>query len=82
MNHLLPFQPKPLRQAVIFMGIQASGKSTFFERVLARHGYVHVNLDTLHTRRNEQMAIQECYQKNLSFVVDNKKNKKNIIANE
>lgn len=56
MNHLLPFQPKPQRQVIIFTGIQASGKSTFFERVLARHGYAHVNLDTLHTRHNEHQS--------------------------
>ena len=71
MNTPLPFQPKPQRQVVIFMGIQASGKSTFFERVLAEHGYVHINLDTLHTRHREQMTILDCYQKAASFVVDN-----------
>ena len=53
------------------MGIQASGKSTFFESVLAKHGYAHINLDTLHTRHREQTAILDCYLKAASFVVDN-----------
>ena len=42
-------------KAIIFTGIQASGKSTFFKQHF-RSGFVHINLDTLHTR-NKEAAI-------------------------
>lgn len=67
----LPFNIKPNRQMILFIGIQASGKTTFYHNVLARHGYVHINLDTLHTRHKEQIVISECYERGASFVVDN-----------
>ena len=56
---------------ILFIGIQASGKTTFYQNSLARHGYVHINLDTLHTRHNEQLAITDCFSRSASFVVDN-----------
>lgn len=68
---VLPFDISPQQQAVIFIGIQASGKSTFYSEMLACHGYAHVNLDTLCTRGREQKALQECYASGRSFVVDN-----------
>lgn len=67
----LPFEIKPQQQVVIFIGIQASGKSTFYSEMLACHGYAHINLDTLRTRGQEQKALQECYASGRSFVVDN-----------
>lgn len=67
----LPFDIKPTGQAIVFIGIQASGKTTFFNELLACHGYAHINLDTLHTRHKETLAIQECYAQRHSFVVDN-----------
>jgi predicted kinase len=80
MINALPFEPKLIRQAIIFIGIQASGKSTFYKDMLACHGYVHVNLDTLHTRNNENKAISECYDKDRSFVIDNTNPEKNDRA--
>lgn len=80
MINALPFEPKLIRQAIIFIGIQASGKSTFYKDMLACHGYVHVNLDTLHTRNNENNAISECYDKDRSFVIDNTNPEKNDRA--
>lgn len=71
MDDLLPFEIKSKKQAIVFIGIQASGKSTFYREMLAGHGYSHINLDTLHTRRNEQIALSECYDRGLSFVIDN-----------
>ena len=56
---------------ILFIGIQASGKTTFYQNALARHGYAHINLDTLHTRHNEQQAIADCFSRCASFVVDN-----------
>ena len=67
----LPFDIKKTRQIVVFIGIQASGKTSFFKKWLAPHGYVHINLDTLHTRYKESQAIRDCYDREMSFVVDN-----------
>ena len=67
----LPFDTDIQKQIIIFIGIQASGKSTFYKRMLAPLGYGHINLDTLHTRNNEQNAIEEFYKQEKSFVVDN-----------
>lgn len=67
----LPFDIKQARQIVVFIGIQASGKTTFYHEWLAPYGYVHINLDTLHTRRKESQAIRDCYDGEMSFVVDN-----------
>lgn len=80
MINALPFEPRPFKQVLVFIGIQASGKSTFYKDMLACYGYVHVNLDTLHTRNNEHKAISDCYDKNLSFVIDNTNPEKNDRA--
>ena len=55
---------------VILMGIQGSGKSTFYSKYLADR-FVRVNLDTLHSRYREQQLITECLQRGESFAVDN-----------
>lgn len=55
--------------AIIFIGIQASGKSTFYHERF--EDYVHINLDTLHTRNKEKLLLQECVESGCSFVVDN-----------
>lgn len=55
---------------VIMMGIQGSGKSTFYHAHLARD-YVHISLDALKTRHREKLLIDECIEKGKSFAVDN-----------
>ncbi len=55
---------------VILMGIQASGKSTFYKTFLASD-FVRVNLDTLKTRFQEKLLLDDCFEKGLSFAVDN-----------
>ena len=56
--------------AVIFMGLQASGKSTFFkERFFLTH--VRINLDMLKTRHRERRLMQACLETGQPFVVDN-----------
>ena len=55
---------------VILMGLQGSGKSTFYSRHLANE-FVRVNLDTLKTRHQEKLLIEECMQNESSFAVDN-----------
>ncbi len=56
-------------QAIILIGLQASGKSTFYHQKLSQ--YVHINLDTLHTRNKERLLLEECFRSRCSFVVDN-----------
>ncbi|MDE7253431.1 MAG: ATP-binding protein [Acetatifactor sp.] len=57
------------KTAIIFIGIQASGKSTFYHEQF--EDYVHINLDILHTRNKEKLLLQECVESGRSFVVDN-----------
>jgi predicted kinase len=57
-------------EAVIFVGIQASGKSTFYkERFFETH--VRVSLDMLRTRRRERLLLEACIAAKQPFVVDN-----------
>jgi predicted kinase len=63
--------------AVIFIGIPGSGKSTFFrERFFETH--VRINLDMLKTRHREKILVDACLKAKQSFVVDNT----NVTANE
>ena len=55
---------------VIMMGVQGSGKSTFYARYLAQD-FVRVNLDTLKTRNRERLLIEECLENERSYAVDN-----------
>ena len=54
---------------IIFIGLQASGKSTFYNEYFKN--YIHINLDTLHTRNKEKILLDDCIKKELSFVIDN-----------
>jgi predicted kinase len=57
-------------EAVIFIGIQASGKSSFYrERFFDTH--LRINLDMLKTRNREQILLQACIEAKQPFVVDN-----------
>jgi predicted kinase len=57
-------------EAVIFCGIQASGKSTFFkERFFKTH--VRISLDMLKTRNREDILLAACLEAKQPFVVDN-----------
>lgn len=59
-----------VKTAVIFIGIQGSGKTYYFNWHFAGK-YEHINLDTLHTRNKEQLAIQKCIEAAQDFVIDN-----------
>ncbi len=64
-------------EAVIFIGIQATGKSTFFKaRFVDTH--VRINLDMLKTRHREDLLLDACIRAQISFVVDNT----NVLARE
>ena len=57
-------------QAVIFIGIQASGKSSFYWRTFA-DTHVRINLDMLKTRHREQHLFETCLKIKQPFVIDN-----------
>ena len=57
-------------ELVLFTGIQAAGKSTFFrERFFDTH--VRVNLDMLRTRHRERVLFEACLSAKQPLVVDN-----------
>jgi predicted kinase len=57
-------------EAVIFAGIQGSGKSTFYrERFFETH--VRVSLDLLGTRNREALFLKTCLSSGQRFVIDN-----------
>lgn len=57
-------------EAVLLIGIQGSGKSTFYrERFFDTH--VRINLDMLRTRRRERLLLEACIAGGQRFVVDN-----------
>ncbi len=57
-------------EAVIFVGLQASGKSSFYQaRFFDTH--VRISLDLLRTRNREQRLVQVCLETRQPFVVDN-----------
>jgi predicted kinase len=57
-------------QAIIFVGIQASGKSTFYsQRFSCTH--IRINLDMLKTRHREKRLIETCLEIGQPFVIDN-----------
>ena len=57
-------------EAVVFIGLQGAGKSTFYrERFFATH--MRINLDMLKTRHRERRFLQVCVETLQPFVVDN-----------
>jgi predicted kinase len=57
-------------EAVIFCGIQAAGKTTFYlQRFFATH--VRISLDMLRTRARERILLDACFAARQPFVVDN-----------
>lgn len=59
-----------MMEAIIFVGLQASGKSAFFrERFQDTH--IRLNLDMLRTRNRERILLAACLEAKQPFVVDN-----------
>jgi len=57
-------------EAIIFVGVQGSGKSTFYrQRFFDTH--VRINLDMLRTRHREQLLLAACLAGKQPFVIDN-----------
>jgi len=57
-------------ECVIFTGIQASGKSTFYKEEFFKT-HMRINLDMLRTRNRENVFLQASIDTGLPFVVDN-----------
>lgn len=57
-------------EAVVFCGVQGSGKSTFFVERFA-HTHVRLNLDMLRTRSREDILLHACLAAQQPFVADN-----------
>lgn len=57
-------------QAVVFVGVQGSGKSTYFARRFA-DTHVRINLDMLRTRNREKVLMHACLACEQAFVIDN-----------
>lgn len=57
-------------EAVVFIGLQASGKSSFYkERFFSTH--VRISLDLLRTRNRERRLLAACLETQQPFVIDN-----------
>jgi predicted kinase len=64
-------------QAVIFIGIQGSGKTSFYrERFFDTH--VRISLDMLRTRHREYLLVNCCLEARQPFVIDNT----NVLARD
>ena len=57
-------------KGVIFIGLQASGKSTFFlQRFFTTH--IRLNMDMLKTRNRETILLKACIEAKQPVVIDN-----------
>jgi predicted kinase len=57
-------------EIIIFIGLQGSGKSTFYKRTLS-DTHVRLNLDMLKTRHREQVLLKACLEAKQPVVIDN-----------
>lgn len=56
-------------EAVIFVGIQGAGKSTFFKRNFF-DTHVRINLDMLRTKHREKLLFEACLEAKQKLVID------------
>lgn len=59
-----------MAEAVIFIGLQGSGKTTYFEKHFAAT-HSHISRDVQRTADLEAALLRDCLQSGRSFVVDN-----------
>ena len=57
-------------EAIIFMGLQASGKSTLYQRHFF-HTHQRISMDLLNTRNREAKFLNVCVETSMPLVVDN-----------
>ncbi len=65
-------------EAVVFIDIQASGKTTFYKQGFFE-SHICINLDMLKTRHREAVLLESCLQMKQPFVVDNTNTKKSVF---
>lgn len=57
-------------EGILFIGIQASGKSTYYERFFKKT-HIRISLDMLKTRNRENIILNACLEAKQPFLVDN-----------
>jgi len=57
-------------EAIIFAGVQASGKSTFYQKNFFRT-HLRISMDMLNTRNKEEKFLETCFLLHQRFVIDN-----------
>lgn len=57
-------------EAVILIGVQGSGKTTFYRENFF-HTHVRLSLDLLHTRHRQSVLLDACLATQQRFVIDN-----------
>lgn len=57
-------------EAIIFCGIQATGKTTFYVQHFL-NSHVRISMDLLHTRNKENIMLRTCLKMQQRFVIDN-----------
>jgi predicted kinase len=57
-------------ESIIFVGLQATGKSTFYKENFFKT-HIRINLDMLKTRNRENILLEACIKAKQPFVIDN-----------
>ena len=57
-------------EAIIFIGIQGSGKSTFYKEKFF-NSHVRISMDLLRTRNKEKLFLEACINTSQKLVIDN-----------
>src|SRR5690242_16265277 len=60
----------PKMEAVLFVGLQGAGKTTFYQQRFAV-SHLRISLDQLKTRFREMTALQNALEQNQDVVIDN-----------
>lgn len=68
-----------MAEAVIFVGLQGSGKTTYYTKHFA-NTHVHVSRDVQQTQERERALIRECLDAGRSFVLDNTNSTRSVRA--
>lgn len=66
-------------QAILFMGIQATGKSSFYQQHFF-NSHVRISLDLLNTQNKQRRFLQTCFDTHTQFVIDNTNPKRSTRA--
>lgn len=64
-------QKPDIKVAILFVGIQGSGKTSFYKERLRPLGFTYISLDELHNRKLESTLFQEAIASGANLLVDN-----------